>query len=62
MGKDLGVGTQDSGPVEDGSWVYVIDCLVRIKLDVNLIRKPREKGTKRNILWWGLPYKHLGRR
>ena len=46
---------QDSRPVEDESWVNVIDCLVRMKLDVKLIRKPKGKGTKRNILWSGLP-------
>ena len=35
---------QDSGPIEDESWVYVTDCLVRVKLDVELIlRKPKGK-------------------
>ena len=42
---------QDSIPLEDESWVYVTDCLVRMKQDVKLIRKPKEKGTKRSILW-----------
>ena len=34
---------QYSGPVKDESWVYVTDCLVRMKLDVKLIRKPKGK-------------------
>ena len=42
---------QDLGLVEDESWVYVTDCLVRMKLDVKLMRKHKGKGTKRNILW-----------
>ena len=35
---------QDSRPIEDESWVYVADCLVRMKLDVKLIHIPKEKG------------------
>ena len=49
---------QDLGLVEDESWVDVTDCLLWMKLDVKLIHKPKEIGTKRNILWWGLPNKH----
>ena len=51
---------QDSRTAEDESWVYVIDCLVRMKLDVKLIGKPKGKRTKRNILWWELPYGRPG--
>ena len=35
---------------------YVAVCLVRDELDVKVLCKPMEKGIKRNILWWGLPY------
>ena len=46
---------QDLGPVEDESWVYVTHCLVKMKLDITLIHKSKGKGSKRNILWLGLP-------
>ena len=34
---------------------YVIDCLVRDKLDIKYYIS-MGKLNKRNILWWGLPY------
>ena len=53
---------QDSRPIKDESWLHVTDCLVRMRLDVKLIRKPKGKGAKRSILWWRLPYRRLGQR
>ena len=50
---DLKIRDQDSGHVEDESWVYVIDCLVRMKLDLNLIHVNLKKKGLKGIYYGG---------